>query len=179
MKNKIPNIEILEPWQRLREWRVYSPRPWKSCRQTALSCQPHQGLSPLQSTKLFIFLRQPTFIIDVGDKGSSSCLQLQTTLKGPPCFRALYGISWGPHWDLLADQQDATSSLFSCLPVGFPSFPQVSLYPKVTFILSLDLILISDPASRGIQPAKQTCDLLLNRSNMARVTDCCDCNWVM
>lgn len=69
--------------------------------------------------------------------------------------------------------------LFSCLPVVFSSFPQLSLDPKVPLIHSLDLISISDPASQGIQPAKQTCDLLLNRSNMARVMDCCDCNWVM
>lgn len=94
--------------------------------------------------------------------------------EGSSCFRALYGISWGPHWDFFADQQDATSCF-----LAFPSFPQLSLDPKVTLIHSLDLISISDPASQGIQPAKQTCDLLLNRSNMARVMDCCDCNWVM
>lgn len=40
---------------------MYSPRPWKSCQQTALSCQPHQGLPPLQSAKLCFFLRQPAF----------------------------------------------------------------------------------------------------------------------
>lgn len=160
-----------------KEWRVYSPRPWKSCWQTALSCQPHQGLSPLQSTKLFIFLRQSTFIIDVEDKCSSSWPQFQTTLKGPLLQSSL--------WDQLRSplrllcRPTGCNFLFSCLPVVFPSFPQLSLDPKVTLIHSLDLISISDPASQGIQPAKQTCDLLLNRSNMARVMDCCDCNWVM
>ena len=143
MKNKIPNIEILEPWQRLRcpaqmphkEWRVYSPRPWKSCRQTALSCQ-HQGLSPLQSTKLFISLRQPTFIIDVGDKGSSSCPQLQTTLRGPPCFRALYGISWGPHWDFLADQQMQLPLCFLAFLLASLPFHRCHLTPRsLSYIL--------------------------------------------